>query len=105
MRMNGTSGELDMNVDEVSVEAVVTDDRIAVDWIYVNDKRVVLEACSDDGGQTYKGTFGYPRPEPDGRMDLTRYSGPGESVLLYGEWVSVSDGHKGVSIIRLVPER
>ena len=68
MRMNGKLYEdLDRESSDFTftvTEAIVTPTRLAVDW---RDQTgaVHLEASSNDGGQTYTGTYGWPRLNPD----------------------------------------
>lgn len=59
-------------------EALVTPDRIALDWIE-NGAKYHLVAHSRDGG-TYEGTYGMFRPENDWNVTIKRYSALDGSV-------------------------
>ena len=50
-------------------DAVVTRRRISLDWLE-EDRKGHLQATSSDGVH-YKGTFGYPKPEPNYDFELT----------------------------------
>jgi hypothetical protein len=103
----GIDVEFDLEIDQYEfevVEAVVTDKRIAMDWIQ-KDSKFHLLATSSDGGCTYKGHFGCPEPEPDWMMELTRYTAKNKAELFLAQWVQRDSGATGMSVFRLWRER
>jgi hypothetical protein len=107
MRLTGTATELDMDLEEYDyevVEAVVTAQRIAIDWIENGEKFHVV-AVSTDGGTTYRGTFGCTDPEPGWVMEIARYTAKNKTELLLAEWLQTDIGRAGSSVFRLWAER
>jgi len=74
-RLDGPNWETSHRV----AEAVVTSERIALDWIE-NGVRYHLLAHSQDGGLTYQGNYGMFRPEEQWGIGLTRYTAVDGSV-------------------------
>ncbi len=85
-------------------EAVVTPERIALDWIE-NGVRYHLLARSQDGGLTYQGNYGMFRPEDQWVITLTRYTAVDGSVILLGNWYEKDSGNEGSSMFELKPEQ
>ena len=81
-------------------EAVVTPDRIALDWIE-NGVRYHLLAHSKDGGLTYQGNYGMFRPEEQWTIELTRYTAVDGSVVLMANWYEKDSGNEGSSMFEL----
>jgi len=81
-------------------EAVVTPERIALDWIE-QGVRYHLLAHSRDGGLTYQGNYGMFRPEEQWTIELTRYTAIDGSVILLANWYEKDSGHEGVSMFEL----
>ena len=83
-------------------EAIVTPERIALDWIE-NGVRYHLVAHSHDGGLTYQGSYGMFRPEADWVAEITRYTAVDGSVILFCDWHEKDSGLAGSSMYRLTP--
>ena len=81
-------------------EAVVTPERIALDWIE-NGVRYHLLAHSRDGGLTYQGNYGMFRPEDQWVIELTRYTAVDGSALLLANWYEKDSGNEGSSMFEL----
>ncbi len=81
-------------------DAVVTDDRVSLDWEEANWTGH-LEATSTDG-QTYVGTYGYPRLDSDYHVEFTLFRANAGAKLLFGRWWG-KDG-EGQWLIHLLPE-
>jgi len=81
-------------------EAVVTPERIALDWIE-NGVRYHLLAHSKDGGLTYQGNYGMFRPEEQWTIELTRYTAVDGSVVLMANWYEKDSGNEGSSMFEL----
>ena len=99
-RHDGPSWEASYRV----AEAVVTPERIAVDWIE-NGVRYHLLAKSRDGGLTYEGNYGMFRPEDQWVIKLTRYTAIDGSTLLLADWHEKDSGNAGNSLFELRPQR
>ena len=84
-------------------EAVVTPDRIALDWIESGAK-YHLVAYSKDGG-TYHGTYGMFRPEDDWIVKITRYTAVDASVVLFCDWHEKDTGRAGSWLCKLEPRK
>jgi hypothetical protein len=101
--MKLTGVKLDNPVWESSrrvAEAIVTPERIAMDWIE-NGVRYHLLARSQDGGLTYRGNYGMFRPEEDWAIEITRYTAVNGSVVLWCDWHEKDSGRAGSWICRL----
>jgi hypothetical protein len=81
-------------------EAVVTPERIALDWIE-HGVRYHLLAHSKDGGITYQGNYGMFRPEEQWTIELTRYTAVDGSVVLMANWYEKDSGNEGFSMFEL----
>ena len=66
-------------------EAIVTPDRIALDWLE-NGVSYHLLAHSRDGGLTYQGRYGMFRPEEDWVAEITCYTAVDGAAVLFCEW-------------------
>jgi hypothetical protein len=84
-------------------EAIVTPERVALDWIE-NGVRYHLLAQSRDGGLTYQGSYGMFRPEEQWGIELTRYTATDGSVLLSADWHEKDTGNEGSSLFALKPQ-
>ena len=106
MRLIGKITELGIDLDEhdfVVKEAIVTADRIAIDWTEY-DAPFSLVAHSENNGQTYTGNYGIDKPNNNCVMEITRYSGPNKSILLLAKWYESDSGRTGSSLIVLKRE-
>ena len=83
-------------------EAIVTPDRIALDWIE-NGVRYHLLAHSDDGGLTYQGNYGMFRPEDDWVVEIACYTAVNGSAILFCDWHEKDSGRAGSWMCRLRP--
>jgi hypothetical protein len=81
-------------------EAIVTPERIAMDWIE-NGVRYHLLAHSQDGGLNYQGSYGMFRPEEDWEVRIRRYTAVDGSVALFCDWHEKDSGREGSWICRL----
>jgi len=81
-------------------EAVVTSERVALDWIE-NGVRYHLLAHSQDGGLTYHGSYGMFRPEEQWAIELTRYTALDGSAVLLAKWYERDSGNEGFSMFEL----
>jgi hypothetical protein len=81
-------------------EAVVTNERVALDWIE-DGVRYHLLAHSRDGGLTYQGNYGMFRPEPPWTIELVRYTAIDGSVVLLATWYEKDSGKEGTSMFQL----
>jgi hypothetical protein len=84
-------------------EAIVTPERIALDWIE-NGVQYHLLAHSHDGGLTYQGNYGMFRPEEQWCIELTRYTAVDGSELLLAKWHEKDSGNEGASMFELKPQ-
>jgi len=85
-------------------EAIVTPERIALDWLEGGVK-FHLVAHSQDCGLTYQGTYGMFRPEDDWKINITRYAAVNGSVVLFCEWHEQDTGRAGFWLCKLEPSR
>ena len=101
MKLTGTRHDgPDWEASHRVAEAVVTPDRIALDWIE-NGVRYHLLAHSKDGGFTYQGNYGMFRPEEQWTIELTRYTAMDGSVVLMANWYEKDSGNEGSSMFEL----
>ena len=98
-RQDGPNWEASYRV----AEAIVTPERIALDWIE-NGVRYHLLARSQDSGLTYKGNYGMFRPEEQWVIELTRYAAIDGSVVLLAYWYEKDSGNEGTSMFELKPQ-
>lgn len=84
-------------------EAVVTPERIALDWIE-NGVQYHLLAHSQDGGLTYQGNYGMFSPEEQWAIELTRYTAVDGSAVLLANWYEKDSGNEGSSMFELKPQ-
>jgi len=98
-RLDGPSWEASYQV----AEAVVTPERIALDWIE-NGVRYHLLAHSQDGGLTYQGHYGMFRLEEQWVIELTLYTAVDGSVILRANWYEKDSGNEGASMFELKPQ-
>jgi hypothetical protein len=82
--------------------AVIRKDRISVDWIEEGAPGH-LEATSEDG-EVYRGTYGYPRPDPYYHAELRLYRAADGGRLLFGRWWWADESGSGYWLFRLSPE-
>jgi hypothetical protein len=100
MKLTGTrydnpTWELSHQVEE----AIVTPERVALDWLE-NGVRYHLLAYSHDGGLTYQGNYGMFRPEEDWVVELTGYTAIDGSAVLFGEWHEKGCSRAGSRLFR-----
>ena len=101
MRLSGTRhDEPNWQATYRVAEAVVTPERIALDWIE-HGVRYHLLAHSKDGGLTYQGNYGMFRPEEQWTIELARYTAIDGSVILMGVWYEKDRGNEGFSMFEL----
>ncbi len=104
MRYQGKSFEC--SEDTVISEAIVTSNRLAIDYLYENSD-YHLQAKSLDG-LTYHGTYGDPSrvgAENLGSVQLTRYDNAEGDVVLYGEYYESDSGSQGSWLLMLKAEK
>ena len=103
MRYTGQISEIDTeDFDYVVTEAILTNERVAIDWEEGGEPFHLL-AQSRDGGRTYRGTCGMPRPDPDMEVRLTRLDTFDTVPRLLVYWVIHSVGDEFCSLIQLEP--
>lgn len=101
----GTITELDVDLNDTDYqirEAAITSERIAIDWTE-DGEPFHLVATSRDGVR-YRRNYGWPKPNPDWKIELTRYNAADKSVLLLAQWFQTDNGNEGSSLIRLMPQ-
>ena len=104
MRLTGTKyDDMQWGASYQVVEAIVTPERVALDWIE-DGVRYHLLAHSRDGGLTYQGNYGMFRPEEQWIIELARYIGADGSVVLFGNWHDKDTGNEGSSMFELQPQ-
>jgi hypothetical protein len=104
VKLTGTRyDELQWEASYRVAEAIVTPDRIALDWIE-HGVRYHLLARSQDGGHTYHGNYGMFQPEEQWEIELVRYAARDGSVVLCGTWHDKDTGNEGSSMFKLQPE-
>ncbi len=81
-------------------EAIVTPERVALDW-YEHGVKYHLLAHSQDGGLTYQGNFGMFRPEDEWVVKITRYTAVDGSVVLFCDWHEQDSGREGSWMCKL----
>lgn len=82
-------------------EAIVTDERVAIDWTE-DEEQWVLIAHSTDGTE-YKGSYGIDKPEYGCEITLWRYEAKSGHVLLLGQYRDRQDGSGGWCMFELHP--
>lgn len=103
MKLHGHLYECGATIDGHKVtEAVISRQRIVIDWIE-NGLAFHMVARSDDGGITYKGTFGWPHLDAGNQMTLKLYKCADKSCLLHGNWYMSEGGEEGACSIVLSP--
>jgi|AMFO01.1.fsa_nt_gi hypothetical protein len=103
MRYGGQITEVDAEDFDYEIdEAILTDERVAIDWKEEGEHFHLL-AQSRDGGRTYQGHFGAPRPDPDNEVRLTRLDTFDNVPRLFAHWVVHSDGNEFRSLINFEP--
>jgi len=101
MRFIGTRYDhLQWETSHRVAEAIVTPERIALDWIE-DGVRYHLLAYSQDGGFTYEGNYGMFRPEEQWVIELSRYTATDGSVILFANWHDKDTGNEGTSMFEL----
>jgi hypothetical protein len=103
MKCVGVITDLDQNLDDADYEiseAIVTRDRIAMDW-EEDGTDFHLIARSNDGGATYQGNYGSPSPHQERTIELTKYVAADKAVLLLGKWYERDSGNEGWTIFEL----
>jgi len=102
MKLTGESFDVE-GLDEYTCEitdAVITDKRISFDWDEDGYKyNAILN--SHDGGTTYIGAFGSPRPENGCHIEAKRFRAKSGEELLWLKWNREDTGNEGVSILHL----
>jgi hypothetical protein len=91
-------------LEESVKEAIVTRKHTAIDWLIEGDL-AHFTGDSTDGGKTYHGYCGYPKPDKLWPMKVSRYDCCDGSVILIGNWRDLEDGFAGVYVFRLSLER
>ena len=105
--MRYTEGELHQSMEDLGAsdwsidEAIVTNERIAIDWHEDEDAWVLL-ATSEDGVE-YRGTYGIDRPDPGREITLWRYTAVDGRVALLCEWREPAAGDGGWCMWELHP--
>ena len=91
--------EADAKVVNVT-NALVTKKHVKMEWVE-DGAAGHLTAMSDDG-VTYRGNFGYPRPEPFYTAEFRLYRASNDDLLLFGQW-RWTTGEHGMWFFRLSP--
>ncbi len=105
MKWNGTITELGFDLDECDFdvdEAVVTRNRISIDW-KEDDLVCHVVLKSSDGGETFAGNYGTPVPKKEWFMEAKKYTAADKSILLLSKWYQTDNGREGSCIIELFP--
>ena len=98
------AGEMTEFTDEVKrvvTRAIITKQRIAVDWLEEGVQGGIVTTSED--GVTYRGHYGYPRPEERYHGDFRVYKGANDEILLLGEWWRTDTPDGGMWLFRLTP--
>ena len=84
-------------------EAVVTKNRIAIDW---REDGIPFHFVgqSNDGGNTYVGNYGSPQPDKKWNMEISRFTAADGRVLLIARWHQTDNGREGSSAFELADE-
>lgn len=102
MKCFGTSYDvegLDAYTYDIPV-AIVTDERIAIEWDE-DEGRFLGVLHSTDGGNHYTGSFGLRGPQPGCEMEAWRYQSHDGDVLLWLKWSREDNGNGGTNIMCL----
>lgn len=103
MRYAGCMYDLDLNQYDHSIkDAILTEERVAVDWVEAEEGFHLL-AYSRDRGRTYEGTYGTPRPEPLLKVRLTRLLTFDDVPRLVAYWFNVDTGDEMTSLLEFEP--
>src|SRR5262245_894286 len=89
-------------------EAIVSPDRIVVDWVETDGKQARFEIHRRHGIQ-FSGTFGYKSLDqgklaPFRKVEFDVFQDPVGEVLLLGKWWNERDGGGEDWLIRLTPK-
>jgi hypothetical protein len=104
MKFSGTLTELDIVFDEADYdvsEAVVAKNRIAIDWEEAGEPFHVVLTSSD--GVYFEGHYGSPLPNPNWKMQGTKYTAADKGVLLIVNWFQTDNGNEGACLFELEP--
>ncbi len=93
MRYKGYLSDFALDEYDAEIkEAVLTEERVAIDWVEDGENYHLL-AHSKDGGRTYDGTYGVsadgtPRLDPNLRVRLTRLLVFDDTPRLVAHWLA-----------------
>lgn len=82
-------------------QAIITKDRMAIDW--AEDDEAFLAVLHSEDGYFYEGTFGSPRPEPAALMSGWLFKSVNGEYLFWMNWNRTDTGFGGSSLIFLTP--
>lgn len=104
MKFTGTITELGLDVDDCDFDvrdAVVSRDRIAIDW--EEDGQLFHAVLKSSDGTYFDGHYGSPQPNSQWTMQGTKYTAADKSVLLLVKWIQTDNGFAGWTIFELQP--
>lgn len=88
-------------VDFHFTEAIVTKDRIAIDWNEEGTKAGLVAHSTD--GSSYSGNMGFPRPDEEGFAEFRLYKAKDGELVLLGKWWRTDATNGGSWLLRLHP--
>lgn len=96
MKYTGTMTELGIEVDQYSFvvgDAVVTKDRLAIDW---SENEVAYHAVlKSQDGTNFNGNFGATVPKTEWKIQGKKYTALDKSVVLLLRWTQEDFGRAG----------
>lgn len=102
MKYTGCMTELGIEIDEYDFkveDAVVTKDRIAIDW---QENEVLHHAVLKSiDGTNYIGNFGAALPKTEWKIQGKKYAAPDKSVVLLLRWTQEDFGRAGWVVVEL----
>src|SRR5688572_5856826 len=81
--------------------AIVTADRLAIDWVHGREVGGFVAHSSDR--VVYNGTYGTPTLNPDCHVEFRLYRAANGEVMLFGEFWRADGADGGPWLLRLVP--
>jgi len=104
MKFAGTITELELDLEDYHHDidqAVVTKNRIAMDWEEDGEKFHAVLTSTD--GVNYEGNFGLTELDKKWKMDAAKYTAADKDVLLLLKWIQTDSGDEGSCIVILEP--
>ena len=81
--------------------AIVTEGRIALDWVQGSEVGGFVATSGD--GVVYSGTYGVPVLNPDSHVEFRLYRAANGELVLFGRYWRTDGADSGTWLIRLVP--